>query len=64
MMAYKYVGNGGWMTGIPKRDLTEKDLLDFNIDEKVLVKSGLYEKVKSKKEVKIQEDFPLEGKED
>jgi len=47
---YKYIGKGAWLTGIPARDLTDVDLLDFEIDEKVLEKSGLYQKVKTKKE--------------
>lgn len=59
---YKYVGNGGWLTHVPKRDLTATDILDFNINEEVLEKSGLYKKVK--KEVKIQSNFPKKGKEE
>jgi len=49
---YRYVGNGRWMFGIPKRDLTARDLLIFDLDEKVLQSCGLYEKVQPKKEEK------------
>ena len=49
---YKYVGDGHWMTGIPKRDLTARDLILFDLDEKVLQSCGLYEKVQPKKEEK------------
>lgn len=48
-VVYKYVGKGAWMTRIPKRDLTDVDLLDFEIDTAKLEKSGLYQKVEPKK---------------
>lgn len=52
---YKYVGNGAWLIGIPKRDISSKDILRFGINEDVLEKSPLYEKILPKKtEIEVE----------
>jgi len=61
---WKYIGKGHWITGIPKRDLSKEDLLDFNIDEHILKQSGLYIKTEKQKEVKIESELSKKGKED
>ena len=36
----KYVGNGDWMPGIPKRDLTAKEVRHYG--RELLLSTGLY----------------------
>ena len=57
----KYVGDGGFIPGIPARDIGKAELLAMSAGwavllgvspkqvEKALIKSGLYEKVKEKR---------------
>ena len=45
MLIYK---GGGFIAGIPARNLTDEEVEKY--DEKELIKSGLYEKPKPKKE--------------
>ena len=42
MLHYK---GGGWLPGVPSRDLSDEEATKFG--ERVLIKSGLYEKVES-----------------
>lgn len=43
---YKYVGNGGYISGVPARDLTAVDLSQFTTSQKQAVKtSGLYAEI-------------------
>jgi hypothetical protein len=50
-MAYKYIGGkwGGFIPGIPARDLSAKDIEVFDIDAAILDASPLYEKAKKKR---------------
>ena len=41
----RYVGRGAWLPDVPARDLTDADLTERKLDVKVLVKSGLYERI-------------------
>ncbi len=47
MADYKYVGGkwGGFIVGIPMRDISADDVAKFNIDIDILNQSPLYEKV-------------------
>ena len=51
MPDYKYVGGkwGGFIPGIPARDLTAKEIKDREIDTAILDNSPLYEKARSQK---------------
>jgi len=44
--SYKYVGDGGYLHGVPARDLTAEDLdaLPDGVTKKDLEASGLYKK--------------------
>ena len=55
---YFYIGNGAYMFGIPARDLTTRDLLIFEIDEKVVEKSGLYRKNEQVEKESIKKESP------
>jgi hypothetical protein len=50
---YKYIGNGASLPGVPARDLTEKEALDFDV--KRLLGSGLYKK-ETRHEQQVQVD--------
>jgi hypothetical protein len=39
-----YLGEGKYFVGIPKRNLSQKDIDKFAIDEKFLEKSGIYQR--------------------
>ena len=39
-MDLKYIGDGSFLPGVPARDLSEKEVKEF--DEQVLLNSGLY----------------------
>jgi hypothetical protein len=47
-MAWKYVGDGRFIPGIPARDLSEKEVKDLNAQEAVEA-SDLYKKESAKK---------------
>ena len=39
-----YLGGGKYFVGVPKRNLSQKDIDKFAIDEKFLEKSGVYKR--------------------
>lgn len=39
-----YTGRGDAIIGVPARDLDEQDFQDFELDEAMLLASGLYKK--------------------
>lgn len=41
----KYIGNGAFIPGVPARDLTADEVKQYG-GEKVLLASGIYEKIK------------------
>lgn len=41
----RYVSEGGWLPGVPARDLTETDIAELVMTSEELVASGLYELV-------------------
>jgi hypothetical protein len=46
-MTLTYIGNGSNLNGVPAHDLTDEDvaaLEQFGFSEKLLLKSGIYEK--------------------
>ena len=52
----QYIGNGRWMPGVPKRDLTQKDIDQRNLTVDDLIESGLYKKAKTRKKPAPSED--------
>ena len=44
----KYIGDG-WLDGIPARDLTDEEVIQYG--KKRLIDSGLYIEIKPKKEI-------------
>lgn len=51
-MAWKYVGDGAWLPGIPARDMTNEEMREAKRIEPGVDKCGLYERVP---------DLPLEA---
>ncbi len=51
MADYKYIGGkwGGFIVGIPMRDISADDIARFHIDIDILDQSPLYEKVTKRK---------------
>jgi hypothetical protein len=49
MMAWKYVGNGDFIPGVPARDLSDKEVKELGIQEAVEA-SDLYKKESAKKQ--------------
>ena len=47
-MAWKYVGDGAFIPGVPARDLSEKEIKELDIQEAVEA-SDLYKKESAKK---------------
>jgi hypothetical protein len=47
-MAWKYVGDGAFIPGVPAKDLSDKDVRDLNIEEAVRA-SDLYKQEKKVK---------------
>lgn len=47
MVMLKYIGNGAFSPGVPARDLTDDEVKEYG-GVVVLVKTGLYERVKTK----------------
>jgi len=47
-MAWKYVGDGAFIPGVPAKDLSEKEVKELNIQEDVEA-SDLYKKESAKK---------------
>jgi hypothetical protein len=47
-MAWKYVGNGRFIPGIPARDLTDKEVKELKVEADVEA-SDLYKKERGKK---------------
>ena len=47
----KYTG-GGFVIGVPARDLTEKELNELGMDADALVRTGLYKKAEDRAEQK------------
>jgi hypothetical protein len=47
-MAWKYVGNGDFIPGVPARDLSDKEVKELDIQEAVEA-SALYKKTTAKK---------------
>lgn len=43
MVVLKYIGDGRWIPGVPKQNLTQDLIEKFDLDPDVLIKSGLYE---------------------
>ncbi len=52
MTDYKYIGGkwGGFIVGIPMRDISADDIAKFHIDIDILNQSPLYEKVTKRKQ--------------
>ncbi len=52
-MKHKYIGKGGFLHGIPRRDLSDQDWARLTAEQKEAVKaSPLYRAVKSRKATK------------
>jgi hypothetical protein len=47
-MAWKYVGDGAFIPGVPAKDLSDKEVRELNIQEAVEA-SDLYKKESAKK---------------
>ena len=60
-VVYKYIGNGASLAGVPARDLTEKEALEFDV--KRLLGSGLYKKETQHERVPVDDYFDEEDEE-
>lgn len=50
----KYIGGGYYVVGIPKRDLTDEEVVKFGED--FLLRTGLYEREKRRRVQKPKEE--------
>jgi len=48
LIEFRYIGGGGYLPGIPARDLSAEEVARLPMTEQELVASGLYEKVEDK----------------
>lgn len=55
----RYIGNGKFVRGVPARDLSENEAIYYGA--KRLIESGLYERVREKKEKPVEEAEHKEG---
>ncbi len=43
MPKLRYVGAGGYLVGVPTRDLSDEEIADRGLDRSELLQSGLYQ---------------------